>query len=277
VAGGTQLVQFGSILSDSLLELTPDSADTIGSILGVYLTTDPTLAGTNYYAVTGTFEDGKVQLAQALPSGTKTAYIKYVVKTGVTQPPVYVKYFNTTNQASFKAGDTVTFRVNYKDPDGDSPNYHDSVQGYVKLVFNDISESRKLKLLTPIAPGTTVNYKSNVLFTTDPMSLPEGTHKYHYEASDGYYIYTPPNTNLSCRWPQVTGLGDPTANDYTIKVNYRPVILAGRVSPANGKVGTPFVFAATYQDKDGTTASPPKESVYVRISKEGASWERSRL
>lgn len=267
------LVQFGNVNTNSLLELTPDSAGVIGSVIGVYLLADPALVGTNYFLsadgqTAGTFSGGKIGLKQALPSGTKRVYVKYNVKAGLNWTslpvavPVYVKYFSTTSQTTFKASDIVTFRIDYKDADGDPPTYHDNVQGYVKLVFNDINQSRQMRLLNPPAAGGSVNYKSDVAFTTEPMNLPEGRHKYHFEASDGYYFV---------RFPAGT-TGDPAAGDYSITVNYKPVIASAKVEPATGQTATTFTFTAKYTDQDGPGAKLPRVSVRI-IGLDGAAWE----
>jgi len=270
VAEGTELVQFGNVDSNSLLRVTPDARAIISSVVGVYLTSDPALAGPNYYAAgstTGTYDGTNVNLVQPLPSGTKRVYIKYryrAVTAGSQWPvPVYVKYFTNTTVRKFKSSDLVTFRANYRDADNDAPNYHDSVQGYIKLVFNTSGQGRQMQLLNPPAAGEAVNYRVDLPFSTVPLTLPEGTHKYHIEASDGYYVV---------RFPSGT-LGDPAANDYTITVNRKPVLTAGKVDPAIGQTATTFTFTVTYRDQDGTTTAPP--TVSVRITRLDAAWEEA--
>lgn len=252
----SDMVQFGNVDAATLMSVTPDAANVIDSVLGVYLTSDPTFAGTNYYGSTGTFDGTTITLAQPLPSGTKTVYVHCALKAGLTWTsnppvPVYVKYFSTTNKSVFQASDLVTFRINYRDADGDPPSYHDGVQGYVKTVFNYLNQSRSMRPLN--WTGGAIDYTRDQVFTTEPINPPEGTHKYHFEASDGYYV---------SRWPQGT-LGDPAANDYSIKVNYKAVLSNGKVEPTAGQSATNFTFTVTYKDQDGPGASQPQ--VYARI------------
>ncbi|MGQ9580459.1 MAG: hypothetical protein ACUVT8_05880 [Armatimonadota bacterium] len=253
---GTDMVQFGTVDAATLVTVTPDAANVIQTVLGVYLPTDRDLSGVNYYGSAGSFDGSTITLAQPLPSGTKTVYIHYVVKPGLTWTsnppvPVYVKHFATTNRSSLSASDLVTFRISYRDADGDPPSYHDGVQGYVKVVFNELNQSRTMRPLN--WDGGAIDYTRGQIFTTEPINPPEGTYKYHFEASDGYFV---------SRWPQGT-LGDPTANDYTIKVNYKPALSNGKVEPTAGQVATNFTFTVTYKDQDGPGATQPQ--VYARI------------
>jgi len=263
---GTTLAQFGSADSVSLQTVTPDVAGVIETILGVYLVSDPEFAGTDYYKTadglsTGTFSDGVITLGRPLPSGTQQVYVSYTRKASsswTTTPavPVYVKHYKVvtlTNTTVFSADDLVAFRVSYTDADGDRPSYHDGVQGYVKVVFNDLGTSKLMQLLNPT--GGAVDYTTPQTFTTVPMNPPEGVHKYHFEASDGYYTVT---------WPTGTQF-DPRANDYQIKVNYKPVLSAGRVDPTAGQVATTFTMTVNYKDTDGPGAAAPQ--VYARVTK----------
>ncbi|MDH7602235.1 MAG: hypothetical protein QHI38_08825, partial [Armatimonadota bacterium] len=251
-----EMVQFGTVDAVTLTSVTPDAANVIDTVLGVYLTSDPTLAGINYYGSTGSFDGNTIKLAQPLPSGTKTVFVRCTLKPGLTWTsnppvPVYVKHFATTGKTVFQASDLLTFRINYRDADGDPPSYHDGVQGYVKVVFNNLNQSRSMRLLN--WSGGAVDYTKDQVFTTDPINPPEGTYKYHFEASDGYYV---------SRWPQGT-LGDPAANDYPIRVNYKPVLSNGKVEPTAGQSATNFTFTVTYKDQDGPGATQPQ--VYARI------------
>lgn len=274
VAAGTQLVQFGNVDASSLLKVVPDANNIIGSVVGVYATSDPTLAGTNYYLsadgqTSGSFDGSNINLGQPLPSGTKRVYVKYAyspVTPGAQWPiPVYVKYFMLTTNRTFKSSDVVAFLAGYRDADNDPPNYHNSVQGYIKLVINTSGQGRQMQLLNPPSVGDVLDYTRDMSFATEPITLPEGQHRYHIEASDGYYVV---------RFP-AGALGDPAANDYTLTVNYRPVIAAAKVEPAIGQTATTFTFTATYMDQDGTAARPPRVS--VRITKlDGAPWEEVR-
>ncbi len=254
------MVQFGAVDAATLKIITPDVKGVIASVDGVYLTSDTTLAGTDYFGATGEFNatTGAITLGQALPSGTKKVFISYTVKAGLTWTstpvavPVYLKYFAATQTTTagvpvFQASDLVTFRVNYSDGNNDPPSYHDGVQGYVRVVFTDVNFGKTMHFLD-IAGS--VDYTNPVLFTTEPVNPPEGTHKYHFEASDGYVV---------TRWPASS------ANDYTIKVNYKPVLSVGRVDPTSGQSATNFQFTVNYKDPDGPGDSAPQ--AYLRISK----------
>ncbi len=121
----------------------------------------------------------------ALAPGT-TLSIEYV-----PWPPVYLKYFASEPDTAgsgtpkthgiFTAGEPLTFKILYSDANGDPPTYHDGVQGYVKVVFND---SGRTAQLLPASSAT--NYVAGVPFSVTLTDVPEGTHAYHFEASDGY-------------------------------------------------------------------------------------------
>ena len=61
--------------------------------------------------------------------------------------------------------------------------------------------------------------------------------------------------------------GPITRSDYTVSVNYKPVLSAGRVNPAVGAISQAFKFTVTYTDQDGTSATPPH--VFMRIIQNG--------
>ena len=69
IDAGADYVQFGVCAADStiggtsLLAVTPDAPDRIGTVVGVYLTAD--LAGTNYYS---SFDGLKIMMSQLLPA-----------------------------------------------------------------------------------------------------------------------------------------------------------------------------------------------------------------
>lgn len=226
----------------------PTDLAAVGGVVGVYLGSDTNMTGTNYYNpatanpafVPG---DGSITLTTALPADTTAVKIKYA-----SWPVAYVKYFEFADaDGVYLAGEPLTFWVQYKDPDNDPPTYHNSVQGYVRVVFNDSGRSTQL---LPENPALT-NYTQFVPFNVTLTDVPEGTHKYHFEASDGYYdIFYPVGTTTS-----------PRSKDYTIKVNYKPVIRSGSVDHTSG--ATTFTFTANYQDRDN--AAP--EIVTVTLKK----------
>jgi len=162
--------------------------------------------------------------------------------TYVPWPPVYVKYFaveptsapKTTpvTHGIFTAGEPLTFRIFYRDLDGHRPSYHDGVQGYVKLVFNDSGRSAQLLAASPVS-----DYMVGAPFAVTLTDVPEGTHPYHFEASDGYVV---------TRYPvDPVGSG---ANDEKVQVNYKPLLKSGNVDHTSG--ATTFTFSVTYSDKD---------------------------
>lgn len=259
VDGATQLVQLAAVTAASRLLVRPDDYAGIGAVIGVF--DNPQLTGDNYYAP-GTYDAGEQTIElrgdKPLPAAVKQVYVQYTLKSGVTWPRVYVRYFSFPGTDNiYLANEPLTFRIDYKDPDNDPPTYHDSVQGYIRVVFNDSGRSAQM---LPLKPPVT-DYTVNVPFTVTLTDVPEGSHKYHFEASDGYY---------NVRWPEGV-LGNPAANDYAIRVNYKPVILSGMVDHTSG--ATTFTFTAKYQDQDGTP--PYSDSFVLRLTKSDGSIERT--
>ena len=254
---GSSLVQIGKPSGSSLLKVVPDVLAAINTVSGVYTTDDPALQGINYYVdlaagKTGSIVSGKINLAKPLPSGTEKVYIQYALKGGLQSAPVYVNYYSMhRSDTIFASGVPLTFRANYRDEDGDVPTYHAGVQGYVKVVFNGTGIS---KLMAPVTTPV-LDYTVNVPFNVELTDVPEGTYKYHFEASDGYQ---------TIRFPQGT-LVDPTANDYRIMVNYRPVLSAGDVQPPSGQSGTLFGFSVIYKDNDAV--EPLTGGIIARVTK----------
>lgn len=255
VSDTDELVQFGQA-NNSLLTVTPDSADAIGAILGVYV--DSELSGPNYYdpadpaVVPFLSGDTAVQLTSPLPSSSSQVYIKYNLKNGVNWPPVYVNYFGRrTSSTVFLQSEPLTFRASYRDPDNDQPAYHNNVQGYVRVFFDSNAVGNPMLLRYP--PAT--SYIVDTPFTTTLTNVPQGIHKYHFEASDGYSVV---------RWPQGV-LGNPAANDYSIAVNYKPVLSSFNVNPTSGQSATNFVFRVRYKDTDGDGTGKPAPEVKVRL------------
>ena len=254
---GNSLVQIGKPSGSSLLKVVPDVLGAINTVSGVYTTDDPTLQGTNYYVdltagKTGSISNGKINLAKPLPSGTEKVYIQYALKGGLQTAPVYVNHYSMHRADTvFASSNAITFRTNYRDADNDVPTYHAGVQGFVKIVFNGTGIS---KLMAPVTTPV-LDYKVNVPFTVELTDVPEGTYKYHFEASDGYQ---------TVRFPQGT-LVDPTANDYRITVNYRPVLSAGDVQPPSGQSGTLFSFSVIYKDNDAL--EPLTGGIVARVTK----------
>lgn len=167
----------------------------------------------------------------------------------VPWPPVYVQYFapepNTARppiHGVFVAGEPLTFKVSYKDADGDPPTYHDGVQGYVQVVFSDTGRTSQL---VPIGLGT--SYTTGIPFGVTLTDVPEGTHPYHFEASDGYEV------------TKYYGSGT-VASPEKVQVNYKPTLTNGNVDHTSGAAA--FTFGVTYTDRDGV---PPGPGGYVKV------------
>ena len=249
-----ELVQSSLAIGSDLLTVTPDDAASIGAVLKVC--TDKAMQN-DYFTIdggpTGTFDGSHITLAKMLPVGTEAVYIQYRLKSGMPLPAVaYAEYFGVA-QSVYRSGEPLTFRVKYRDTDNDPPRYHDGVQGYIKLVFNETNTSA---LMLPLDPSAT-DYTTDKQFTLTLTDVPEGRTKYHFEASDGYQV---------TRFPQGV-LGDPAANDYTLVVNYKPVLSLGSVSPSTGQTATKYTFTVTYKDTDGDAAGKPTPTVWLRLVK----------
>ena len=219
--------------------------DGIAYVAGVYRSVDLT----DNLGDMGIWKPGdtSVQLLGApIESGTDLV-VKYV-----PWPPVYIKYFavEPTNakppiHGIFIAGEPVTFKILYKDADGDPPTYHDGVQGYVKVVFNDTGRTSQL---APMGVGST--YVLGVPFGVTLTDVPEGIHPYHFEASDGYVI---------SRFPlDPTGSG---VNDERVQVNYKPTLSSGSVDHVSG--ASLFTFSVTYSDRDNVA---PAAGGFVQVT-----------
>ncbi|MCE5323441.1 hypothetical protein LLG46_09040 [bacterium] len=242
------LVQLGSVGSDPAV-VTPDSISCIDSVIGVYDNAE--LSGTNYYAGSPAADATTLTLDQELPSGVTSVYIEYTPNADA-EPPVYVTYYETYESTSaILPGQSLTFTVNYKDADNDPPTYHDGLAGYVRLVFDNDSNTVGL----PMAPAaTTTNYTSPVQFKVTTDDLPEGTTAYHFVASDGY------DPDHKVRYPENS------SDDYTITVNYLPTLSSASIDPSSGQQATTFKFTVTYKDLDGSATGAPTPSVSVKLT-----------
>ncbi|MFQ3550163.1 MAG: hypothetical protein SNJ70_10485, partial [Armatimonadota bacterium] len=240
-ANGDELVQFARQDGNSIVRIIPDHAESIGTVLGVYV--DDELAGTNYYTG-GSFVGGKINLGRALPTQFKYIYVKYI-RNAVT-PPVYVAYITThTVGTNIFTDDPMTFRVQYSDADGDPPTFHDGVRGFVRLVLTNTGAQYPMSPVNVITDYTVPSW-----FTTSVYNLPSGNQLYHFGGSDGYY---------TARWPVGTA-GNISGNDYQMTINGRPEILNAEVNPSAGVTGQAFEFSCRY--KDDAIGTP---SVWVRL------------
>lgn len=225
----------------------PDQPDRIAYVVSV---TVP--AGGGNLADTAAWSPGAttIPLLGSLAPGT-AVNIRYV-----PWPPVYIKHFiaepgtapvtTPVTHGIFTAGEPLTFTVLYKDANGDPPTYHDGVQGYVKVVFNDSGRTAQM-----LPSSSSTDYVTGVPFSVTLTDVPEGTHPYHFEASDG--LVTTPS-----RYP--VDPGGTGASDEKVKVNYKPALRNGSVDKTAG--AAVFTFTVTYSDQDGVG---PTASGFVKV------------
>lgn len=144
------------------------------------------------------------------------------------------------------------FSVDYRDAQGDPPGPHDGVVGYLQLVVDaevngQIIRRTYTSSVDPVTGGPwpqnvfrTINASVFDGFLIDPnvTPLPPGSHRFHFEASDGWQVVRYPSN---------------PANDPSVVVNSKPVLTipeSGGVLPAEGNEGTTFVFQVMYTDGD---------------------------
>ena len=219
--------------------VTLSNPETIGYVVGVFHASDTTMDPADNLCDITNWTPGSATIGwSGEPMGTdqdlKVVYVPW--------PPVYLKYFAVEpTDASpyhgiFTAGEPLTFKIVYKDlnSDGtsDPPTFHDGVQGYVKIVFNDTGRTSQL-----VPQSTSTDYANGVPFGVTLTDVPEGLHPYHFEASDGYVV---------TRFPaDATGSG---SNDERVRVNYKPALSNPAVDHTSG--ATAFKYTVTYSDKD---------------------------
>jgi len=147
-----------------------------------------------------------------------------------------------------KSTDSFTFKVTYKDTNGDPPGLHDGVRGFVHLVIgNDVYE------MTPVSSSP--DYQAGAVMTVTP-SLTGGVYKYHFEAFDG--------------WAWVR-LPVDSASDYTLTMNRRPALTNPSVTPTRGNEGQVFTYSVVYSDPDGNAPA------FVKVYIDGSAESNARL
>lgn len=151
-----------------------------------------------------------------------------------------------------KTTDNYRFSVRYLDADGDPPGPHDGVSGFVQLVVDAEINGQIVRRTyrSSVDPVTGGSWPANVYRTIDSTvfsgflidaslaPLPPGSHRFHFEASDGWTLVRFP-TNA--------------ANDPSVVVNSRPRLTlpdGGGVTPSQGNSGTTFRFRVIYSDGD---------------------------
>lgn len=167
----------------------------------------------------------------------------------------------SVSPASGKMADAYRFYITYADEDNNPPMLHDSnIFGYIRLVFNDGSYASDMY---PVEAETGVDfYKSPRRFTVNAQGLPGGTHRFHFEASDGW---------LKARWPSLVQGTDPTANDSVVSVNTKGVLSNAIITPPTGTTSSSFNLSVVYTDAD----SQAPQRVWVEIDGVGATMTRS--
>ncbi len=165
--------------------------------------------------------------------------------------------------ASGKPSDSFEFAVSYMDADGNPPHYHDGVLGYIRVVFNDGAYAADL---TPEVPEDEWNsdwYKEFKRFTVTTDGLPEGVHKFHFEASDGW---------TKVRLPLAAQGGDPGVNDFVVSVNSRARLTEMQVNPPAGDSNTTFAISVKYSHQNGqppfktTVGGVQRDEVWVELN-----------
>jgi hypothetical protein len=140
---------------------------------------------------------------------------------------------------SGKSTDLYDFFVSYRDADGDPPRYHEGALGYIRVIFNDGTYAADLRPEVAEDPFDPNFYMTSRRFTVRANGLPEGTHKFHFEASDGW---------TKVRWPEVAQGTDPTANDPQVVVNVKAKLSNVVVNPPDGDTNTRFNISVKYSD-----------------------------
>ncbi|MEN6370895.1 MAG: hypothetical protein ABFD64_02690 [Armatimonadota bacterium] len=162
--------------------------------------------------------------------------------------------------ASGKASDTYDFVISYRDGDGDPPRYHDKVMGSMRVVFSDGSYAADLVPVVAENQSDTSFYITDRRFTVKANGLPEGNHKFHFEASDGWN---------KVRWPVASQGDDESENDPVVVVNAKAKLTDTAVNPPNGDTNTTFTLSVKYSDVNGerpyVDSGTGKEQVWVEF------------
>ena len=143
--------------------------------------------------------------------------------------------------------DTVfTYQVKYTDADGLLVGAPAPV---VEVVIDAGTANEQHQQMTPTAPVSDANIKAGLVyeFKADPNAgtgLSEGTHTFHFEATDGID---------TARFPPSGEITNP-------RVNYIPTLTNGRVTPALGTPQDTFTYEVTYTDQDNEAPQ------YVRVT-----------
>jgi hypothetical protein len=204
---------------------------------------------------------------------TRSDWVRFPAIGEITGPNVAVKPPDTNHPplltepvgdtpvspSSGKTTDSFDFYVTYRDDDADPPRYHDGVLGYVRVLFNDGSYAADMHSVIPEDPTNPAFFATARRCTVRANGLPEGNHKFHFEASDGW---------VKIRWPDLVQGPDPTANDPQVAVNVKAKLTDMLVSPPSGNTSTTFDISVKYTDPNGLgpIVTGGKEQVWVEIT-----------
>ncbi|MHA1697829.1 MAG: hypothetical protein ACTSWN_03200, partial [Promethearchaeota archaeon] len=130
---------------------------------------------------------------------------------------------------------TYTFMVNYSDADNNAP---DSISVVIDGIYIGMEKSN----------ASDENYVDGCTYILE-TSLFEGTHNYHFTASQGIFIV---------RLPNVTSYSTPFINRSN---DFAPELSEGRINRINGDNYTTFTYSVKYRDLDNN----PPASINVTI------------
>ncbi|MEA3558391.1 MAG: hypothetical protein U9R75_03970, partial [Candidatus Thermoplasmatota archaeon] len=125
---------------------------------------------------------------------------------------------------------TFSFSVNYLDLDGDLPS---SINVFIDSILYAMSD----------LPGGDGSVKDGELFGVSGIYLDEGSHSFHFEASDGIE---------QTRFPASGEQNGPEV----LHRNLPPELDVGRVSPSVGTPGDIFTFTVIYTDPEDDAPDP---------------------
>lgn len=216
----------------------------------------------------------------SLPVGAHTYHFSVIAPptTAIVRDPLSGEYSGPNVTATAPAGNvapvlsagavspstgtadtTFVFRVSYSDADNDPATAHSGVVGWVKLVFdNPAIPDRVMRPVTPPA-----SWIGPVEHRVDVSDLPAGTHRFHFEANDGYR-----SAATVARWPAAA------AQDPSVSINGKPVLSIGAgqgVSPTTGTPSTLFTWRVTYRDPDNDAPA------YVRVVIDGTAYDMDKV
>lgn len=179
------------------------------------------------------------------------------------QAPTLTAVNPTVDPVNGLNGSTFRFKITYADPNGDAPNFHDMVVGYVKLVI-DQGVAGKTAHTIDMTVQPLPNYVTGAEFMADVLStgltppLDFGEHSYYFIASDGW---------VTTRYP---ALGQP---DLKFTINRPPGLSEAKVVPDKGNVGMNYTYSVKFSDPDGIV--PPAGNIVLWLGRDDGSGGRT--